>query len=93
MFANKSFTSLQLIEWMQANGVFSILFDPKKTHLQLVQRCGDILKLLLSEDKFDQSLMEAFWALTKSDYKYEVYKIISDISYHLKQNHAGFFFE
>ena len=34
--ANKNFTSLFLIEWMQSNGVFSILFDTKKTHLQLV---------------------------------------------------------
>lgn len=33
MFSNKNFTSAFLIEWMQNNGVFQILFDTKKTHL------------------------------------------------------------
>lgn len=52
VFMNKSFTSQFLIEWMMSNGVFSILFDPKKTHLQLVQRCSDIVKLLVQENMF-----------------------------------------
>jgi ubiquitin carboxyl-terminal hydrolase 34 len=29
MFNNKSFTPLFLIEWMQTNGVFGIIFDPR----------------------------------------------------------------
>jgi hypothetical protein len=29
MFNNKSFTALFLIEWMQTNGVFGIIFDPR----------------------------------------------------------------
>lgn len=33
MLSNKSFSSQYLIEWMQNNEVFTILFDPKKTHL------------------------------------------------------------
>jgi len=33
MFNNKSFTAPFLIEWMQANGVFNIIFDPRQTHL------------------------------------------------------------
>jgi hypothetical protein len=47
MFNNKSFTAQFLIDWILSNGVFTILFDPRQTHLQLVQRCNDILKLLL----------------------------------------------
>ena len=35
-FSKQSFTSAFLIDWMKNNGVFSILFDPKQTHLQLV---------------------------------------------------------
>ena len=93
MFANKSFTADFLIQWMTDNGVFSILFDPKKTHLQLVQRCTDVLKLLLQENKFDQGLMEAFWSLAKTDYKYEIYKIINDTSFYLHQEHIDYFFE
>ena len=33
MFSSKSFTPEFLIEWMENNGVFQILFDTKKTHL------------------------------------------------------------
>lgn len=37
--------------------------------------------------------MEMFWNLAKSDYKFEVYKIINECSFHLKQPHIDFFFE
>jgi hypothetical protein len=69
---------------MQENEVFTILFDPRQTHLQLVQRCNDILKLLLQEDMFTPKLQEMFWNLAKTDYKFEVYKIISEVSLYLK---------
>lgn len=82
--SNKTFTPQFLIEWMDQNGVFQQLFDPKKTHLQLVQRTTDVLKLLLSENMFSQQLMEQFWSLTKADYKFEIYKIINEISFYLK---------
>ena len=36
MFASKNFSSKYLIEWFHDNQVFSILFDAKKTHLQIV---------------------------------------------------------
>lgn len=38
-----------LAEWMQTRGLFDVLFDPKKTHVQLVQRCDEVLRLLLQE--------------------------------------------
>ena len=33
MFNSKSFTAAFLIEWMETNGVFTVIFDSKKTHL------------------------------------------------------------
>ena len=33
MYGNKSFTAAFLIDWMEENNVFDILFDAKKTHL------------------------------------------------------------
>ena len=42
----KVLTIENLIEWMSEHGVFDILWDTKKTHLQLVQRSGDIFKVL-----------------------------------------------
>jgi ubiquitin carboxyl-terminal hydrolase 34 len=50
LYASKSFTSQYLIQWISENGVYPLLFDPKQTHLQLVQRCNDIIKLLLHEN-------------------------------------------
>ena len=92
--ANKNFTSQFLIEWMQNNGVFQILFDTKRTHLQLVQRTSDILKLLLQENMLSQEHMDAFWSLAKSsDYKFEVYKIINECSFYFRQEHIDFFFK
>jgi hypothetical protein len=43
---------------METNGVFSLLFDAKKTHMQLVQRTANILKLLLSEDALSAQTLE-----------------------------------
>ena len=85
MMSNKSFTTKFLIEWLYNNGVFIILFDPKKTHLQIVQRCTDVLKLLLAEDMLNQDILEMFWTLAKSEYKIEIYKIINDVAFFFKQ--------
>lgn len=78
---------------MHTNEVFALLFDPKKTHLQLVQRCTDIIKLLLSEKMFTPELMEQFMSLSRTDYKFEVYKIINECSFYLESEHINFFFE
>ncbi len=58
MFNSRTFTAKSLIEWMETNGVFSLLFDAKKTHMQLVQRTANILKLLLSEDALSAQTLE-----------------------------------
>jgi hypothetical protein len=48
----------ELVDWMRAEGVFDVLFDRRKTHAQLVQRCDEVLKLLLHEDMLDVGLLE-----------------------------------
>jgi ubiquitin carboxyl-terminal hydrolase 34 len=82
-----------LAEWMQSHGIFDILFDHKKTHLQLIQRSDEILKLLLSEDMLGEDLLKQFWSLTKTDLRLEVYKIISDCSMSFRQQHLDFVFD
>ena len=89
---SKIFTNQFLIDWMSQNDVFSVLFDNKKTHLQIVQRCADILRLLLQEDKLTLELTAMFWNLSKSDYKPEVYKIVNEGAPLLKQDHIDFIF-
>lgn len=93
MMTTKSMTNTEIISWLNDNQVFSILFDTKKTHLQIVQRCSEVLKLLLSEDALQIQLLDMFWSLSKSDYKFEVYKIVNEIAFYLKQDHINYIFE
>lgn len=80
---------------MVKNNVLQVIWDPKKTHLQILQRTGEIFKLLLKEDKMDQSYLKLFWSCAKSDHTFqaEVFQIISDASIWLKLKHVEFFFE
>lgn len=82
-----------LVDWMQEHGLFEVLFDVKKTHLQLIQRSDEVLKLLLSEDRLEEGLLMKLWVLTRTDLRIEVYKIISDCSFYFKQRHLDFLFE
>ena len=36
MFNSKTFPAKYLIEWMEQNGVYTQIFDTRKTHIQLV---------------------------------------------------------
>lgn len=56
MFNSKAFTAEVLVGWMRSNSVFDYLFDPKLTHLQILQRSADTIKLLLQEGEFDDIL-------------------------------------
>lgn len=82
--ANKVFSIEQLISFMNEHGVFDILWDPKKTHLQLVQRSGEIFKVLPKENLLTMELLSQFWSLSKSDYKSEIFKIINDSAFHFE---------
>jgi hypothetical protein len=90
MSSFKSISNSGLIKWLNENDIFSIIFDPKKTHLEIVRRSNEILKLLLSEDALSPSLFEMFWSLSRQDYKVEVYKILNDIAFQLKKEHFDF---
>ena len=92
MFGVKAFDTQFLIQWMRENQVFEILFDPKKTHLQLVQRTTDILKMLANENDLKDEELSMFWNLGKTEYKLEIYKIINDMSYYLSQEHIDYLF-
>lgn len=87
------FSGKFLVDWMLEKGVFDILFDAKKTHLQLVQRCEEVLRLLLQEDALSAELLQQFWSLTKTDMRIEAYKIVQACSLSLRQQHLDFVFE
>ena len=77
---------------MAEHGVFDILWDTKKTHMQLVQRSGDIFKLLAQKSLLNMPLLQQFWSLSLSDYKSEVFKIINDTAIFLDQEHIEYLF-
>ena len=86
---NKQLTIEFLVQWMTDNQVFSIIWDARKTHQQLVERSDKVYKLLIDEDHMTNELLQKFWDLS-SDYKSEVYKIINDNSFCLKQPQKEF---
>lgn len=92
-YGNNVFTLEQLINWCKEHGVFDILWDPRTTHQQLVQRSNEIFKILPKEDLLSPELLQQFWNLTKSDYKSEVFKIINETALYLKQEHIEFLFD
>lgn len=38
-------------------------------------------------------LLELFWSLSKTEYKAEVFKIVNESSFYLKQNHIVYLFD
>ena len=80
----KVFTIEQLVAFMNESGIFGIIWDPKKTHMQLVQRSNEVFRVLPKEGLLTMELLAQFWSLSKSDYKSEVYKIINDSAFHFE---------
>lgn len=63
-----------LINWMQENDVFNILWDSRKTHVELVKQSKDIFNMLCKKNLMKPELFEAFWNLgTDPTYKSEVF--------------------
>jgi hypothetical protein len=86
-----TFTTEFLLEWMKENGVFSVIWDPRKTHLQLVQRSSDIFRLLAKEKQLSGDLLDLIWGLAESDYKTDVLKFVGESSFYLDEEQAMFF--
>jgi hypothetical protein len=62
-----------------------IIWDPRKTHLQLVQRSSDIFRLLAKEKKLDETILKKVMGLVEyPEYKVEALKFVTDNSYFLE---------
>ena len=91
-YDEKNWSVEKLIEWITENGLFSAIWDARQTHLQLIQRSDTLFSLLLKKNLLTNTIMEMFWNLTKSDYKKEVFKIITEAEYQLGQPHIEFLY-
>ena len=85
---NKQLTFQFLVEWMAENNVFELLWG-KRTHQQIVERSNTIFKFLLDEGYMTLEYLQLVWDASGA-YKPEVFKIITDYSYYLKQPHKEF---
>lgn len=58
--------------------IFSLIFSPRRFHLQIVQRSVEVIKIYISEKKFEQPQIDILWDSTLIDETalIEVYKII-----------------
>ena len=89
---NKNFSSEFLIDWIVTNGLLEIIWDPRKTHLQLVQRSNDIFRLLAREKKLDENIAKKIMILVNyPEYKVEALKFITVNSYFLEPEQKEFF--
>lgn len=93
IYRQKNFKVEDLLKWIKDNNVMDTLLDPRKTHLQLVQRLGDVIQLMAVEDQLSDDDLEKIMILSRSSYKSEVYKVINDIASSLKPNHQNFFYK
>ena len=90
--APKVFTKEFLLDWLKKNGVLDVIWTPEKTHLELVNRSGDIFKLLAEEKQLNEQLLETIRNLSTSPfYKTEALKIIQDNAFHLTNEQKYFF--
>jgi len=76
---------------MQDNGVFETVWDPRKTHVQIVSRSGDIFRMLAKNKFLTPPLLKLIWDLGKTDYKQDVLKFIGDGCIHLSEIESQFF--
>ena len=62
---------------MQENNVFSVLWDSRKTHVELVKNSSRIFDILCKKNVMQPELFDGFWQLgTDESYKNEVFQII-----------------
>lgn len=78
---------------MISHGVFEVVFGAKKSHIQIIQRSDEVLRLLLWEDMLNDDLLMQIWSLTRTDLRNEVFKLISECSFSFKQHHMDFIFD
>ena len=79
-FNNLFISSPQLADYIIKEDYIREIFG-KKSHTQLIVRSADIVRLLLTEQKLNQSLFNIIWECTKDpDLKPELFKLFNEIS-------------
>lgn len=81
-----------LSKWILSNRILEGIFGPQ-SHVQLVQRSGDILQLLLLEDALNLRYLQLIWSVSDrndEDAKLAVYRVLSDNACFLLSTHMDY---
>ena len=64
----------------------NLIFSKERSHLQLVQRSEELLKLLIGQGALSEEELELIWGAAKIDetIKLELYKLFNDLASRLK---------
>lgn len=81
-----------LVQWMKENEVFDLIWNERKTHLQLVQRSDQIFKELLRNKLLSLDLLALFFNLRSEEYRVEVFKILNDNAFWFEEAEIEFIF-
>ena len=87
---NNIFSKEFLLGWLKEHGVLDIIWDPKKTHLELVKRSSDIFRILAREKQLTPDLLETIKELMQSVYKAEALKFIQEAAFYLTEEQKYF---
>lgn len=81
--------------WLREHAILEGIFGPQ-SHTQLIQRSGELIHLLLTENAFEQKLLQMIWSIadkTDEDSKMTVYKVISENASFFRAEHLEFLVE
>jgi hypothetical protein len=81
-----------MVSWLEENRVFESIFeDIEKSHVEIIKRSSDIVKLYTTENRLSEQKLDMMWKLIECcmiksfDYKLleALYKVIDEISYNV----------
>ena len=78
--------------WLREHAILEGIFGPQ-SHTQLIQRSGELIHLLLTENAFEQKLLQMIWSIaekTDEDSKMTVYKVLSENASFFRAEHLEF---
>ena len=78
--------------WVREHEILEGIFGPQ-SHAQLIQRSGEIIHLLLTENAFEIRILQMIWGVAErsdEDSKLAVYKVLGENSSFLRAEHLEF---
>lgn len=88
----RTIRSSSMTLWIREHAILETIFGPQ-SHTQLIQRSGEIIHLLLTENSFETKLLQMIWNVAEKsdeDSKMTVYKVLSENASFFRAEHLEF---